>query len=1088
MSYLNKLGIQGIRSFDPDQPAVIKFFKPLTVIVGANGCGKTTIIECLKYATTSTLPVPGAMWVHDPQIAGEAEVKASVKLGFTTGGGKRYTTTQVVKVRRTAGRKGSAGKKQFSTLDMVLTFHDQAEQRTHNLGGKCATLAEAVPKLLGVSKPILENVFFCHQEDSNWPMGTARELQDKFNAIFMVSKYTKAMQNIKEEIKFRKAAKTEVALSEAKLVEQVDQVKKWRKQRQKHQSELDEILEEQEKLAADLQNKQTDLAKARGVAKEQAELVQKQNGLQIRLEHEQEALANAQRDQLTTTKPKGFGPNLTKADLEELARKTQQEVDGDGDLGAKEEQLEQLQQELASVERELQKHATALGQKTEQVQQHDRLRKDLENCTEEILQKYNIDSTDAGDPSNFEAALLRKIEEAKSALAASRTERSKSQAQIEQELVQVRSKIATSEAHSEALKKEHERLESEIHALFAGGSAPHRAGRRGSNNGGASGGLEPPARLREKLKAAEGDLARVTREVADLDFESAKTRLQAELETAAETTRDLESRANRLDALLIRGQGQSQLQAMEDAVRKGEEKIEFLVSRLRPKLNDVGIQDCSPEDLQEKFDDRVAVLKAKADEAGRVQQRQRDLKNAAENAKKRCDADLASLRRKKGEEVEKLRGAVATLRRHKAVQGQEVAHFERVYDELKARLVDLRKRMSGAAEEKMLQARLLCNMVQSTHEKGQCRLCKRKLETQDKKTATALRKVKEKAEEILSQAQSDMDSAAQAAPNELEQIEHDFDLLDGLKAHHARLHQIETVDLPERETALRQAKEELATVLEDFQSATVALDNTTSEVRALEAFSSSVSEITFSVKGLRSSKKEFHRARLAESAVAEQGTPSTASLKEERDSVQASLTQARKRHGEALHRMESLRSKHDRLQSDSFAFKGAVLKLREQLSEADAAEKKRTANLARVATIDEELTKEEYDLSDRRQARAELERSLREFKTRAADMDKREQGVINSMAQAAARFHDKKQAVDCIEGRSDAELEELQHIIDTCKKRRSRFKKEINDISNELEQLRQLLEGKKKLSGCNQRRHSGAGGDRKSFGCEERHA
>ena len=88
MSYLNKLGIRGVRSFDPNQEAVIKFFKPLTVIVGRNGCGKTTIIECLKYATTAALPCPGAMFVHDPQIAGENEIKATIKLKFTDGAGK----------------------------------------------------------------------------------------------------------------------------------------------------------------------------------------------------------------------------------------------------------------------------------------------------------------------------------------------------------------------------------------------------------------------------------------------------------------------------------------------------------------------------------------------------------------------------------------------------------------------------------------------------------------------------------------------------------------------------------------------------------------------------------------------------------------------------------------------------------------------------------------------------------------------------------------------------------------------------------------------------------------------------------------
>lgn len=41
MAELDKLLIQGIRSFDPTNYTVIEFFTPLTVIVGTNGAGKT---------------------------------------------------------------------------------------------------------------------------------------------------------------------------------------------------------------------------------------------------------------------------------------------------------------------------------------------------------------------------------------------------------------------------------------------------------------------------------------------------------------------------------------------------------------------------------------------------------------------------------------------------------------------------------------------------------------------------------------------------------------------------------------------------------------------------------------------------------------------------------------------------------------------------------------------------------------------------------------------------------------------------------------------------------------------------------------
>lgn len=54
--------------------------KPLTVIVGQNGTGKTTIIECLKYITTGQLPpdcARGQSFVRDPKVRGLSTCTAS---------------------------------------------------------------------------------------------------------------------------------------------------------------------------------------------------------------------------------------------------------------------------------------------------------------------------------------------------------------------------------------------------------------------------------------------------------------------------------------------------------------------------------------------------------------------------------------------------------------------------------------------------------------------------------------------------------------------------------------------------------------------------------------------------------------------------------------------------------------------------------------------------------------------------------------------------------------------------------------------------------------------------------------------------
>lgn len=49
MSRIEKLAIRGIRSFDPQEEVKIEFFRPLTLIQGHNGSGKTVIFILFIY-------------------------------------------------------------------------------------------------------------------------------------------------------------------------------------------------------------------------------------------------------------------------------------------------------------------------------------------------------------------------------------------------------------------------------------------------------------------------------------------------------------------------------------------------------------------------------------------------------------------------------------------------------------------------------------------------------------------------------------------------------------------------------------------------------------------------------------------------------------------------------------------------------------------------------------------------------------------------------------------------------------------------------------------------------------------------------
>lgn len=122
MASLDKLAIRGIRSFDDKQISVIEFFTPVTVIVGHNGSGKTTIIECLKYATTGDQPpnTRGGAFVHDPKMANEKEVKAQVKLRFWSA-----NRTRMLAVRNLSVTMKKTGALTMKTLESILAVADE---------------------------------------------------------------------------------------------------------------------------------------------------------------------------------------------------------------------------------------------------------------------------------------------------------------------------------------------------------------------------------------------------------------------------------------------------------------------------------------------------------------------------------------------------------------------------------------------------------------------------------------------------------------------------------------------------------------------------------------------------------------------------------------------------------------------------------------------------------------------------------------------------------------------------------------------------------------------------------------------------
>ncbi|CAI5638623.1 unnamed protein product [Oreochromis niloticus] len=236
MSKINEMSILGVRSFgieDKDKQ-VISFFTPVTVLVGPNGAGKTTIIECLKFATSGELPPgsKGGAFVHDPKDAQRTVVRAQIELSLSDIKGEE------IEIQRFMSCSLIENKYSFKSEEQNIKRTKDGRRVSRSV--KCGDLHQEITSALGVSKSVLNDVIFCHQEESNWPLSEDRVLKEKFDSIFNVTKYNKA-----------RAKMHELRLKQSRTVEQCQaELSYLEKNKEKAQQLRDNVAQKQADLRA----------------------------------------------------------------------------------------------------------------------------------------------------------------------------------------------------------------------------------------------------------------------------------------------------------------------------------------------------------------------------------------------------------------------------------------------------------------------------------------------------------------------------------------------------------------------------------------------------------------------------------------------------------------------------------------------------------------------------------------------------------------------------------------------------------------------------------------------------------------------
>ena len=213
---------------------------------------------------------------------------AQVKLGFTSAEQKPMIVTRSMQLTvQKSTRK-------FKTLECQLLLNNDGERQS--ISSRVAELDKFMPQYFGVSVAILENVIFCHQDESLWPMSEPTALKKKFDEIFEAIKYTKAIENLKNLRKAKNTQLGELRAIETACKETKDTARRVKKRSEELQGELEALTVRIEDLAKEMAAVNQTMNEKRSQSNKALGVVDSLNTKKERASHHQEMIDDLRMD------------------------------------------------------------------------------------------------------------------------------------------------------------------------------------------------------------------------------------------------------------------------------------------------------------------------------------------------------------------------------------------------------------------------------------------------------------------------------------------------------------------------------------------------------------------------------------------------------------------------------------------------------------------------------------------------------------------------------------------------------------------------------------------------------------------------
>ncbi|OWZ73899.1 hypothetical protein AYX14_00623 [Cryptococcus neoformans] len=820
MASLNKLAIRGIRSFDDKHVQVIEFYSPLTVIVGHNGSGKTTIIECLKYATTGDMPpnTKGGAFVHDPKMAGEKEVKAQVRLRFWNAKRERMTATRNLQVTTK-----KTGQLTMKTLEGILAKTDvgDASGKRNTISTKCSEMDEEVPYLLGVSRAILENVIFCHQEESNWPLSEPAALKKKFDDIFEATKYTKALDNIKtlrkermaelkvdkERLKFLKADKDKAERLRKDLEESISQ-------ENRKQTELDNLKERYETIKIRNAEFYEEATHFRQIYEQSKSLKEKKKMYEDNRKHSK--LNMQEMDESTEEllhMQQNFDAHLRtltmqRSEKENAKEKEESELE---DLRAKERNLANRQGGLVAhrqtYERNLREREAAIRQIAKA---HD-------------LVGYDYSPLEDSKVAEFVDKIYDMVRKAESDLKKLQMENSRKERELQEEL----DRLSTMKASAQATKKSKEeqivRLTEKIRtseATFHSISNPS---------------VELELN-QDKLTELEADLSKFQVEIADAKYDE-KINQKGLLIRQKELERD--NISAELAVLNRKADSRAKLDLQRNELEGKNSQISTLLKTHEAKFRELveaDIHDVKPEDIEDK------VISA-------ISRKDRDLiqeENGASALNRDYSQVQASLSRAREElaikkrEIHNMQREIqaAIYNVNQPAEGEEVPAEEakdlaEAFDICRSEIETVQRAIMDKQGSRVVWEGLLTTVKTG----GVCEACNRGIKHEEKNAVT--RHMEAKIRQLMEAEQAGVDAEIEVEKSWTEIL----DTLIRVEPHEAKIQDLQRRVIPRLETQIKEGEEKLRSLVKEVDDSKTSIQKLKSASRDLQNLKATASYI-----------------------------------------------------------------------------------------------------------------------------------------------------------------------------------------------------------------------------------------------------